>query len=213
MAEAQLGTPSLTFVENWIEDDEPLIEARRTAAELGSPVPIGPAGGATLRVLAAAVGAKAIVEVGTGAGTSGIWLMRGMQPDGVFTTIDIEAEHQRAAKQAYAAAGIPANRYRLINGSAVDVLPRLTDGGYDLAFVDADKTGYPYYVEQAVRLLRPGGVLAVDNTLRRDGVADPSVRDEATVVTRDLLKSVHDDERLIPALLPVGDGLLVAVKR
>jgi predicted O-methyltransferase YrrM len=213
MVEPQLGVPSLTFVENWLDEDEPLARARAHADELGTCVPIGPGGGAALRMLAAAVNAKAVVEVGTGAGTSGLWLLRGMRPDGVLTTVDIEAEHQRLAKETFTSAGIAANRYRLINGQAGDVLPRLTDGAYDLVFVDADKTGYVAYLSQAVRLLRPGGMVAFDNALRRDQVADLGARDPATVVTRDLVRAVRDDDRLIPALLPVGDGLLVAVKR
>jgi predicted O-methyltransferase YrrM len=213
MTEPKIGVPSLAFVEKWVEEDEPLQTARQNAAELGTCVPIGSGTGAALRFLAAAIDAKAVVEVGTGAGTSGIWLLRGMRPDGVLTTVDIEGEHQRLAKQAYAAAGIPSTRYRLINGQAGDVLPRLTDGAYDLVFVDADKTGYVDYLEQAVRLLRPGGVVAFDNALRADQVADPTVRDVATVTVREVVRSVHDNEQLVPALLPVGDGLLVAVKR
>ena len=213
MTEPKIGVPSLAFVEKWVEEDEPLQTARRNAAELGTCVPIGSGTGAALRFLAAAIDAKAVVEVGTGAGTSGIWLLRGMRPDGVLTTVDIEGEHQRLAKQAYAAAGIPSTRYRLINGQAGDVLPRLTDGAYDLVFVDADKTGYVDYLEQAVRLLRPGGVVAFDNALRADQVADATVRDVATVTVREVVRSVHDNDQLIPALLPVGDGLLVAVKR
>jgi predicted O-methyltransferase YrrM len=213
MTEPKIGVPSLAFVEKWVEEDEPLQMARQNAAELGTCVPIGSGTGAALRFLAAAIDAKAVVEVGTGAGTSGIWLLRGMRPDGVLTTVDIEGEHQRLAKQAYAAAGIPSTRYRLINGQAGDVLPRLTDGAYDLVFVDADKTGYVDYLEQAVRLLRPGGVVAFDNALRADQVADATVRDVATVTVREVVRSVHDNEQLVPALLPVGDGLLVAVKR
>ena len=213
MTEPKIGVPSLAFVEKWVEEDEPLQTARQNAAELGTCVPIGSGTGAALRFLAAAIDAKAVVEVGTGAGTSGIWLLRGMRPDGVLTTVDIEGEHQRLAKQAYAAAGIPSTRYRLINGQAGDVLPRLTDGAYDLVFVDADKTGYVDYLEQAVRLLRPGGVVAFDNALRADQVADTTVRDVATVTVREVVRSVHDNEQLVPALLPVGDGLLVAVKR
>ena len=213
MTEPKIGVPSLAFVEKWVEEDEPLQTARQNAAELGTCVPIGSGTGAALRFLAAAIDAKAVVEVGTGAGTSGIWLLRGMRPDGVLTTVDIEGEHQRLAKQAYAAAGIPSTRYRLINGQAGDVLPRLTDGAYDLVFVDADKTGYGDYLEQAVRLLRPGGVVAFDNALRADQVADTTVRDVATVTVREVVRSVHDNEQLVPALLPVGDGLLVAVKR
>jgi predicted O-methyltransferase YrrM len=213
MTEPKIGVPSLAFVEKWVEEDEPLQMARQNAAELGTCVPIGSGTGAALRFLAAAIDAKAVVEVGTGAGTSGIWLLRGMRPDGVLTTVDIEGEHQRLAKQAYAAAGIPSTRYRLINGQAGDVLPRLTDGAYDLVFVDADKTGYVDYLAQAVRLLRPGGVVAFDNALRADQVADATVRDVATVTVREVVRSVHDNEQLVPALLPVGDGLLVAVKR
>ena len=213
MTEPKIGVPSLAFVEKWVEEDEPLQTARQNAAELGTCVPIGSGTGAALRFLAAAIDARAVVELGTGAGTSGIWLLRGMRPDGVLTTVDIEGEHQRLAKQAYAAAGIPSTRYRLINGQAGDVLPRLTDGAYDLVFVDADKTGYVDYLEQAVRLLRPGGVVAFDNALRADQVADATVRDVATVTVREVVRSVHDNDQLIPALLPVGDGLLVAVKR
>ena len=213
MTEPKIGVPSLAFVEKWVEEDEPLQTARQNAGELGTCVPIGSGTGAALRFLAAAIDAKAVVEVGTGAGTSGIWLLRGMRPDGVLTTVDIEGEHQRLAKQAYAAAGIPSTRYRLINGQAGDVLPRLTDGAYDLVFVDADKTGYVDYLEQAVRLLRPGGVVAFDNALRADQVADATVRDVATVTVREVVRSVHDNDQLVPALLPVGDGLLVAVKR
>ena len=136
-----------------------------------------------------------------------------MRADGVLTTVDTEPEHQRAARQAFTEAGIASTRYRLINGAAGEVLPRLTDGGYDLVFVDADKTGYGEYHEQAVRLLRPGGVVAFDNVLWHDRVADPAARDAETVALRELGKAVREDDRLVPALLPVGDGLLVAAKR
>jgi predicted O-methyltransferase YrrM len=212
MADAMLGVPSLTFVENYVEEDEVLTSARARGHELGC-VPIGVAGGATLRFLAAAVGARQVAEVGTGAGTSGVWLLRGMRPDGVLTTIDIEPEHQKAAREAYAEAGFGPSRFRTINGPAGEVLPRLTDAAYDLVFIDADKTAYGTYYEQAVRLLRAGGVVAFDNALRRDKVADPAARDEATVTTRELVRAVRDNDALVPALLPVGDGLLVAVKR
>ena len=93
------------------------------------------------------------------------------------------------------------------------MLPRLTDGAYDLVFVDADKPSYPTYLAQAIRLLRPGGIVALDNVLWSDKVADPSVRDADTVALRDLGRAVRADERLIPAMLPVGDGLIAAVVR
>jgi predicted O-methyltransferase YrrM len=212
MADAMLNLSSLSYAESYLPEDEIISAARERAAELGC-VPIGPAGGATLRVLAAATGATNVVEVGTGAGVSGLYLMGGMADGGQFISIDIEGEHQRAAKDAFTEAGIPATRYRLINGSAPDVLPRMRDETYDLVFVDADKTAYVVYFEQALRMLRPGGVMAFDNALWHDRVADPTRRDPDTSTLRELGKTVREDKRLIPALLPVGDGLLVAAKR
>jgi predicted O-methyltransferase YrrM len=176
-------------------------------------VPIGPAGGATLRFLAAAIGARAVVEIGTGCGVSGIWLLRGMLPDGVLTSVDIEPEHQRLARQAFSDAGFAANRYRLISGRALDVLPRLTDAGYDLVCCDADKQEYPEYLSAALRLLRPGGIVAFDNALWGGKVADPACQDEDTTAIREVCEQLRSDEQLVPLLLPVGDGLLAAVKR
>jgi predicted O-methyltransferase YrrM len=211
MAEAMLGTTSLSYAESFHPEDEVLSSARARAAELGC-VPIGAAGGATLRVLAAAIAAHAVVEIGTGAGVSGLWLLGGMRPDGVLTTVDLESEHQRYARQAFGDAGIATTRYRLINGSAGEVLPRLTDGAYDLVFIDADKTSYPAYYEQALRLLRPGGIVAFDNALWHDRVADSTARDHDTVAIREVGKAVRDDPRVVSAMLPVSDGLLAAVK-
>ena len=200
------------YSEEFIAETEVIEAARARGVELGC-VPVMPAVGAALRLLAAAVNAKAVVEVGTGAGVSGLWLLSGMPSDGILTTIDVEAEHQRAAKQAYAAAGVAPQRTRAITGRALDVLPRLTDAAYDMVVIDGDKSEYPQYVEQALRLLRSGGVLALDNMLWHDLVADPATRDETTTTLRDLGKALRDNDLLLPALLPVGDGVLAAVKR
>jgi predicted O-methyltransferase YrrM len=136
-----------------------------------------------------------------------------MADDGHLVSIDVEGENQRAAREAYTEAGVAPARYRLINGSAADVLPRMRDAAYDLVFVDADKGAYAVYYEQAVRMLRPGGVVAFDNALWHDRVADSSQRDPDTVVLRDLGRTVREDDRLTSVMLPVGDGLLVAAKR
>lgn len=202
-----------TYVEEYLPEDEPLQLARRNAAEVGGAVPIGPAGGAALRFIAAAVNAKAVVEIGTGCGVSGICLLRGMRRDGVLTSVDVDPEHQRLARKAFTDAGFPANRCRLIGGKAADVLPRLTDGGYDIVFCDADKQSYPEYLVAAMRLLRPGGVVAFDNALWSGRTADPSYTDPDTVAIREVCDLVRQDERLVPLLMPVGDGLLAAVKR
>src|SRR5690606_15387976 len=166
-----------------------------------------------LRLIAAALAAHSVAEVGTGSGVSGLWLLEGMVPDGVLTTIDVEVEHQRAAKEAFAAAGIKSTRTRTISGRALDVLPRLADGAYDMVFVDGDPAEATDYADQAIRMLRSGGALAINDALWHDRVADPARRDEDTVAMRELGRRVRDDERLLPALLPVGGGLLTAVKR
>jgi predicted O-methyltransferase YrrM len=212
MAPATLNETSLAYAESFHAENDVTAAARARGHELGC-IPIGPAGGATLRMLAVATGARSVVEVGTGAGVSGLYLLAGMAEDGQLVSIDVEGENQRAAREAYTEAGIAPTRYRLINGSAADVLPRMRDEAYDLVFVDADKGAYAVYYEQAVRMLRSGGVVAFDNALWHDRVADASQRDPDTVVLRDLGRTVREDDRLTSVLLPVGDGLLVAAKR
>ena len=192
-------------------EDELLAAARSRAEEVGV-VPVGSGAGAALRFLASVLDARAVVEVGTGTGVSGLWLLRGMRADGVLTTVDVEAEHQRLAKQTFSEAGIPSQRARTISGAALDVLPRLTDGHYDLVFCDGDKREYADYLTEALRLLRPGGVVVFDNALWHDRVADPAQRDEETVSIRELGRTIAANDELVPVLLPVGDGLLAAKK-
>ncbi|MDO8106891.1 O-methyltransferase [Isoptericola sp. b441] len=189
-----------------------LLRATERASELGCGA-VSPGTGALLQVLAAGLRATAVAEVGTGAGVSGLWLLRGMAADGVLTTIDSEAEHQRAAKVAFAEEQVRAIRTRTITGRARDVLPRLADGAYDMVLVDADPLQAAEHVEQAVRLLRPGGLVLVPHALAGDRVPDPARRDELTTAMRELGRSVRDDERLVAAITPSGDGLLVAAKR
>jgi predicted O-methyltransferase YrrM len=209
-SEAEMAVANRQYTERWLTEDEPLTSARPRGQDLGA-VPIGSGGGAVLRFLAASLQARAVVEIGTGAGISGTWLLRGMHPDGVLTSIDLEPEHQRVAKQTFVAAGFATSRFRLISGGALDVLPRLTDGGYDIVFGDAAKEEYSSYLDEALRLLRPGGIVAFDNALWHGRVADPNSREASTVAVRDLLKKVRDDDRLVPLLLPSGDGMLAAV--
>jgi len=202
---------SWSYAEGFVEEDDVLAAARARAEEVGA-VAIGSGGGAALRFLASVIEARAVVEVGTGAGVSGLWLLRGMRSDGVLTTIDIEAEHQRLARETFNDAGITQHRARTIAGAALEVLPRLTDGHYDLVFCDGDKTEYSHYLAEAMRLLKPGGIVAFDNALWHDRVADPAQRDAETVAIRELGRAVREHDSLLPVLLPVGDGLLVAKK-
>jgi len=193
--------------------DEPasIGSARAHADEVGCPA-IAPAVGTTLAALATAVKARAVVEIGTGAGVSTLWLLTGIRPDGVLTSVDYDGEHQRAARLALVEADVPTQRARLINGSASDVLPRLADGGYDLVFCDATPGEYPDYLTHVQRILRPGGILAWHGLLWRDRVADPSARDPDTVAWRDLIAALRVDPTIRTAVLPVGDGLLIAIR-
>jgi predicted O-methyltransferase YrrM len=194
-------------VDQFLPEDDALIASRRNAAEVGGAAPVATVTGGALRFIAAATGARSVVEIGTGCGTSGLWLLRGMRPGAVLTSVDVEPEHQRLARAAFLAAGFPASRYRLIGGLALEVLPRLADAAYDLVFCDADPQEGPDYLAAALRLLRPGGIVAFDDALGSEHGPDDSA------VTSELRELVRADDRLVPLLLPIGNGLLTAVKR
>ena len=205
---------------DYVPEDEPLLAARANAAELGGTEPVLPAVGAVLRFLACAVGAKTAVEIGTGCGSSGIWLLRGMRPGSTLTSVDTEPEYQRMARKAFGQAGFAQNQCRLILGRALDVLPRLSDGTYDMVFCDADVRDYPDYLTAALRLLRPGGVVAFNNALLAgtdlqdgSGAAESFDDDDLADGGADLATQVRSDDRLVPVLLPLGQGLLAALKR
>jgi len=222
------------YIAEYATEDEPLLAARANAADLGGTEPVRPAVGAALRFIACAVGARTAVEIGTGCGSSGVWLLRGMRPGGTLTSVDTEPEYQRMARHAFTQAGFAANQSRLILGRALDVLPRLSDGAYDMVFCDADPASYPDYLTAALRLLRPGGVVVFNNALS-DASAPPGSPGgspgspggeyhgefggffegvtERSGADQDVASMVRDDERLVPMLLPLGDGLLAAVKR
>jgi len=204
------GPHTADLVDSYVAEDDVMADARSAANVLGC-VPISPGVGSALRFLASAIAARAVVEVGTGTGLSGLWLLRGMRPDGVLTSIDVDPEHQRIARAAFVASGHGPSRLRLINGMGLEVLPRLTDGGYDLVLVDTSPTDHPRYLDEALRLLRPGGVLALHGVLGA-GVLDPDAADASTLALREVTQMVRDDERLAPTLLPLGEGLLTAIR-
>ena len=197
--------------EGSISEDAVLAAARERAVEIGAGA-VTPAAGALLSLLAKLRAAKAVAEVGTGAGVSGLWLLSGMSDDGVLTTIDIEPEYQRLAKQAFSEAGIGPSRTRLISGRAQEVLTRLADESYDLVFIDADPIDQPDYVVEGVRLLRSGGVVVVHRAALGGRAGDPEARDAEVAAVREAARLIAEDERLTPALVPLGDGLLAAVR-
>ena len=201
---------SWKFAEDFVVEPAAILTARQHSLELGID-PVSPAVGAQLAVLAAASSTHSILEVGTGAGVSGLWLLDGA-PDAVLTSIDIELDHQQVARTAFASAGVPANRIRLITGRAAEVLPRMNDGAYDLVFVDADEGSVLDYVEHALRIARRGGLVLVAHALWRGRVADPARRDDTAEDFRALLATIAESAAVISAVSTAGDGLLQLVK-
>lgn len=201
----------LAHAEGSISEDAIVAAARERAVDAGAGA-VTPAVGALLSVLARLSGGKAIVEVGTGAGVSGLWLMSGMRDDGVLTTIDIEPEHQRIAKQAFTEAGVGQSRTRLIAGRAQEVLTRLADESYDLVFIDAAPADQPDFVVEGVRLLRSGGVIVVHRAALGGRAGDPAANDAEVTAVREAARLIAEDERLTPVLVPLGDGILVAAR-
>jgi predicted O-methyltransferase YrrM len=203
---------SWQFAEDYIAEDFVVAAARARSAELRIQA-VSTGAGAALRFLAAMAGAKNVVEVGTGTGVSGLWLLRGMHADGVLTSVDVEGEHLRLAREAFLEDGVAPSRTRLITGRALDVLPRLADGAYDVVFVDGPADEFALCLDEAMRLLRPHGLIIFAGIFGDDLVADPAQRDPETIARRSLVHATRDDERLVPVMLPVGDGPLAAVIR
>ena len=203
---------SCDYAEAWPGEDGIRAHARARATEIGCPA-VSPGAGSVLRTLAAAIDAHNVVEIGTGGGVSALWLLDGMNPEGVLTSVDAEAEHQVIAKDAITQAGIAANRVRLIHGKPEEVLDRLTHAAYDIVLVSGHPADLSTHIEQALVLLRDGGLLILDRALWHDKVADPAQRDADTISMRGAVESIATHEHFTGTLIPVGGGLLVAVKR
>lgn len=188
-------------------EDEALRSVRRLSEEEGV-TPVTHLGGAWLRWFAGVRPARDVVELGTGIGYSALWLLLGMHPRGMLTTIESDPERQARAQRVLGRAG-HGQRVRCILGSALSVLPKLADDAYDLAFIDAAPAEYPDYLRHATRLLRPGGLLIADHVMRA-GLGDATDPDASDL--RVFASMVRDDPTFVGQMLPVGDGMLVATR-
>ncbi|GAB3616635.1 SAM-dependent O-methyltransferase [Okibacterium endophyticum] len=194
------------YADEIVTESEAIAKARQQSLELGIDA-VSPATGAQAAVIAKATDATSIVEIGTGAGVSGLWLLSASDRS-VLTSIDVEPEHLGYARRAYSEAGIATNRIRLITGKALEVLPRMNENSYDLVVIDADPAQLIEYVEHALRLVRRGGTVLVPHALWKGRVADPTQRDPITTSFRTLVQEIASSPAVMSALSPVGDGLL-----
>ena len=188
----------------------------RTADHPQAEMQIAPEQAQFMTLLARLVGARRALEVGVFTGYSALAVARALPPDGVLVACDISADYPAVGQPYWEEAGV-ADRIDLRIGPAVETLDALLDegrdGAFDFAFIDADKTAYDAYYERTLRLLRPGGVVLLDNMFRRGRVADPSVDDPGVVAIHRLNEKLHHDDRIDLSLLPVADGLTLARKR
>jgi predicted O-methyltransferase YrrM len=198
------------FADDVIVESDVIARARQQSLELGIE-PIAPSIGAQAAIVVAATAAESIVEIGTGVGVSGLWLLTG-GTDAQLTSIDAEVDHQQHARGFFTEAGIASNRVRLITGRALEVLPRMNENSYDIVFVDADPASVIEYVEHGLRLARPGGTVLVAHALWKGRVADPAARDDVATGFRTLITETAASGAVISALSPAGDGLLQLTK-
>ena len=216
MSHSAITAKAAEFTENYLgefdaEHADELRVAREHAADLGIEC-VSHQVASLLELLAASIQAQAIIEIGTGTGISGAALLEGMKTGGVLTSIDLEAEYQRHAKELFTSLGCESNRTRLIAGRALDVLPRFSDRAYDLIFVDADAGEYPAILIQTKRLLRIGGLVIFHGAFAA-GIADASARDYEATAMRELATELRSDNDWLPSLLTVGAGLFLASLR
>jgi caffeoyl-CoA O-methyltransferase len=189
-----------------------LIEATQALGSL-SIMQIAPEQGAFLTLLARAVGAREAVEVGTFTGYSALCLARGLAEGGRLLCCDVSEEWTSIGRRFWEKAGV-AHKIDLRLGPAAETLRALpAEERFDLAFIDADKPGYPVYYEEILRRLRPGGLILADNVLWFGRVADPSATDEQTAAIRRFNELVARDPRVECVMLPISDGLTLLRKR
>jgi predicted O-methyltransferase YrrM len=187
-----------SFAESFAHEDYFMQQARRNGQEISASDPT-PAVGKFLKFSVHLLKAKSVVEIGTGSGVGGLWLLSGMPSDAVLTTIDSEREHSKIAKTIFDEADIAPTRYRIITGKLIEVIGKLADDSFDM-------------VQESYRLLKPGGLLVIDQALSGGKVADPTQRDPESIARRDAVKVVKEDERWAASLIPIGAGVLVANK-
>jgi len=199
----------------YLEDATPVPDhiAERYRAHADHPTPemmTHPELGRLLMVLTRATGGGRMLEIGTFVGISAAWIAEGLAPEGRLDTLELDPA--RAADAARWLADVGGGRVTVHPGLALDTLPRLPDGAYDLCYIDADKTGYPAQLVHASRLVRRGGLIVADNVLAQGRVADPAADDPAVVAIRGFTDAALTDPGLATVVVAIGDGVSVSVR-
>jgi caffeoyl-CoA O-methyltransferase len=187
-----------------------------TAEQPLAQMQISPEQGQFMALLVQLIGAKRTLEIGTFTGYSALAVALALPPEGRVVTCDVSEEWTDIARRYWKEAGV-ADKIDLRLGPALETLDMMLmngeENGFDFVFIDADKTGYDAYYERSLRLIRPGGLITIDNVLRAGRVADNDEQDDAEVAIRELNAKIHKDERVSISLVPIGDGLTLAMKR
>lgn len=177
---------------------------------------ISPEQGQFMALLVQLLGAKKTLEVGVFTGYSSLSVALALPPDGKIVACDVSEEYTAIARRYWQKAGV-ADKIALNIAPALQTLDRLLAekqaGTFDFAFIDADKINNEEYYERSLQLVRPGGLIAIDNVLWGGKIADPQVQDNSTLAVRALNQKLHHDERVTLSLIPIGDGLTLALKR
>ncbi|RPI14407.1 MAG: O-methyltransferase [Ignavibacteriae bacterium] len=197
------------IVDTFAAEDDILKQVVKHTEEMKFPlIQISPELGKFLFLLIKMINAKRVLEIGTLTGYSSIWMARALPDDGKLTTLEISKEHAGEAMSNFKSAGLD-NKIELILGSAMESLDKLKDEKFDFVFIDADKTGYPAYFDKVIGMVRKGGIITADNTLK-DGRIIEKNPDEFIRAIQVFNKKVADDERVESLLMPISDGLTMA---
>ncbi|HEY2855409.1 MAG TPA: O-methyltransferase [Gemmatimonadaceae bacterium] len=194
-------------------EDSLLVSLREEADRTGlPPIAVSADEGRLLQVLLTSIGARRVLEVGTLGGYSAIWMARALPDDGELLSIEIEQKHAEFARRYFERAGL-SSKVEVRVGRALDVLPSLDGERFDAVFIDADKEPMPTYLDWALRLLRPGGLVIADNTLWGGKVFDDAENDEKTRAVREFNRKMATDPRVLSILVPTHDGVAIGVVR
>lgn len=215
MSMTTYGDDLSSFItQTFASEDGALAHIRQQIQDRGLPtINVRPEEGRFLQILVAACRPKLALEIGTLGGYSGTWIARGLPEDGHLITLELDPDRAQLASEHFRQAGVD-GLVEIVVGDAHLKLEELTARGpFDFVFIDAEKEGYPAYLDWTLKNLRPGGVLAAHNAFRSGGILDPDNLDPAVVATRQFNRRVAEDLRLLSTIFPAGDGMTIAVLR